>query len=612
MEFYNSNLESLKQKNTNLYNRILKTQETLATEKENEIYIEEARNGSSILGVRRGEWKVSLNSRYNPEHEAKMWVKGFSWNGYENVFLMFGLANGTYIRALIKEKNVNKILIYEPSKELFYFVLHHFDMKDILESEKVLLSVEGLGEETFQYYLESTLNIKNMRTVQRGIYPYYKELFYDSYKKYLKIIGVVDREKNVDFNTTQHFWNAWMDNYCTNLRFIKQTTIFEEAVSVFDKNQPVIIVSAGPSVKDELEGLKAAKNHIPILAVDRIVDFLMENGVEPDGIFTIDAQYRKALMNVERVSHIPIVMGPTSSCEITKNHNGKKIWFSDYKFLTDVFQKLGKEIKRYETGTTVSSMAFAAFLGEGYKEIILVGQDLSYDGEFSHAGGVKEELPYMRKEYDIEGIHGTTVRTRDDWYTMLRWYNAILARYPQVKVYDAKSHGAKIMHTDNIRLKEYVEQKRWENKDYRKMLVDIAPTFDQEEWKKVLTELYNGLEDLQTGKEKAVKAIGCCERLMKGIEEHIELTGEDEADLEELQRANDFLEKHRVFTLLASYIDNYVREAMYALSEKEGDILIDAKKAYMAAIIQMQAVQYGVDYLYPKLEQAIKQIEEEC
>lgn len=611
MEFYNSNLESLKQKNTNLYNRILKTEETLAVEKENEIYIEEARNGSSILSMCIGGCKVSLNSRYNPEHEAKMWVKGFLWNGYENVFLMFGLANGTYIRELIKEKNVNKILIYEPSKELFYFVLHHFDMKDILESEKVLLSVEGLGEEIFQYYLETTLNIRNMRTVQRGTYPYYKELFYESYKKYLKIIGVVDREKNVDFNTIQHFWNTWLENYCINLIFIRHTTIFEEAVSVFDKNQPVIIVSAGPSVKDELEGLKAAKNHIPILAVDRIVDFLMDNGVEPDGIFTIDAQYRKALINVERVSHIPIVMGPTSSYEITKNHRGKKIWFSDYKFLTDVFLKLGKKIKQYETGTTVSSMAFAAFMGEGYKEIILVGQDLSYDGEFSHAGGVKEELPYMRKEYDIQGIHGTTVRTRDDWYTMLRWYNAILARHPEVKVYDAKSHGAKIMHTVNIRLKEYVEQKQWENKDYRKILVDMAPTFSQEEWKEVLSELHSGLKDLKTGKEKAGNAIACCERLLKGIEQHIELTGEDESDLEELQATNDFLEKHRVFTLLESYIENYVREVMYALNEKEGDILLDAKKAYMAAIIQMQAVQYGVDYLYPKLEQAIKQIEEE-
>ncbi len=610
MEFYNSNLESLKQKNRNLYHRILK-EETLAVEQENEIYMEKARNGSCILGMRRGGWKVSLNSRYNPEHEAQMWVKGFSWNGYENVFIMFGLANGTYIRALIRQEKVNKIIIYEPSKELFNFVLHHFDIKDILESEKVLLSVEGLGEETFQYYLEAVLTIRNMRTVQRGIYPYYKELFYDSYKKYLKTIGVVDRQKNIAFNTTQYFWNAWMDNYCTNLRFIKRSTIFEEAVTIFDKNQPIIIVSAGPSVQEELEGLKAAKNHIPILAVDRIVDFLMENGVEPDAIFTIDAKYKRELMKVETISHIPLVMGPTSSCEITKNHGGKKIWISDYKFLTDIFQKLGKKIKRYETGTTVSSMAFAVFMGEGYKEIILVGQDLSYNGEFSHAGGVKEELPYMRKEYDIEGIHGTTVRTREDWYTMLRWYNAILAKHPELKVYDAKSHGAKIMHTVNIRLKEYVEQKQWETKDYRKMLADMAPTFNQEEWKKVLTELYKGLEDLKTGKEKAVKAITCCQRLVKGIEEHIELTREDEADIEELQKANDFLEKHRVFALLESYIENYMREAMYALNEKEGDLLVDAKKAYMAEIMQMQAVQYGVDYLYPKLEQAIKQIEEE-
>ena len=612
MEFYSSNLESLKQKNTNLYHHILKIEDTLAMGQENEIYIDQAQNGSCILGMHKEGREFSLNSRYNPGHEAEMWVKGFSWNGYENIFLMFGLANGTYIRALLKEKNVDKILIYEPSRELFYFVLHHFDIKDILASDKVLLCVEGLGEEIFQYYLEATLTIRNMRTVQRGVYPYYKELFYESYKKYLKIIGVVDSGKKVEFNTIQRFWDSWLDNCCTNLSFIKQITIFEEAVSIFDRNQPVIIVSAGPSVKDELEGLKAAKNHIPILAVDRIVDFLMENGVEPDGIFTIDAQYRKALMNVERISHIPLIMGPTSSSEITKNHKGKKIWISENKFLIELFQKSGKKIKRYETGTTVSSMAFAAFVGEGYKEIILVGQDLSYDGEFSHAGGVKEELPYMRKEYEIEGIHGTTVRTRGDWYTMLRWYHTILARHPEVKVYDAKSRGAKIMRTINIRLREYVEQRQWESKDYRKMLVDIAPTFNQEEWKKVLTELYDGLEDLKTGKEKAVKAISCCQRLIEGIEEHIELTKEDEADLEELQMANDFLEKHRVFNLLSSYIDNYMREALYALGKKEGDILVDAKKAYMAAIVQMQAVQYGVDYLYPKLEQAIKQMDEEC
>lgn len=611
MELYENNLESLKQKNRNLYNRILEIEETLAVEK-NKIYIEKAKNGSCILGMHRDGRKVSLNSRYNPEHEAEVWVKGFSWNGYENVILMFGLANGTYIRALIREKNVNKILIYEPSKELFYFVLQHFDIKDILESEKVLLSVEGLGEETFQHYLKATLTIRNMCTVKRGIYPYYKELFYDSYKKYLKIIAVVDKEKTVDFNTIQHFWSVWVDNYCSNLRFIKQTTIFEEAVSAFDKNHPVIIVSAGPSVQEELEGLKAAKNHIPILAVDRIVDFLMENGIEPDAIFTIDAQYRKTLMNVERVSHIPIVMGPTSSSEITKSHGGKKIWFSDYKFLTYVFRKLGKEIKWYEVGTTVSSMAFAALLGEGYKEIILVGQDLSYDGEFSHAGGVKEELAYMRKEYDIQGIHGTTVRTRDDWYTMLRWYNTILARHPEVKVYDAKSHGAKIKYTVNIRLKEYMEQRQWENKDYRKILVDMAPTFDQEEWRQILSELDNGIKDLKTGKEKAGNAICCCQRLLKGMEEHLELTKEDEADIEELQMTNDFLQKHRIFMLLSSYIDNYVKDAIYALSKKEGDILLDAQKAYMAAIVQMQAVQYGVDHLCPKLQQAMKQIEEEC
>ena len=609
MEFCDSNLESLKNKNRSLYHRILKAKELWEGEKQ--VYKDTARNGESILGVYRNGKKYALNSQYNPTHEAEMWTSGFFWNGYENIVILFGLGNGCYVRTLMQEVNVKKILVYEPCKEIFCYALQHFDMKDILESEKVLLCVEGLGEDVFQHYLEGTLTIQNMRTVQRGILPYYQELFLDGYKKYLKIIAVADREMAVGFNTVNHFKNRWIENYCVNLKFLEKGITFEEVVPVFEKNKPVIIVSAGPSVQKELEGLKMAKNHIPIIAVDRIVDFLMDNGVEPDAIFTIDAMYRKSLMDVERVAHIPLVIGATSNCEITTIHKGRKIWFTDSEFLNSIYEKMGKEVRRYEVGTTVSSMAFAAFLGEGYKEIVLVGQDLSFDGEFSHAGGVKEELSYMKKEYDIEGIHGTIVRTRDDWYTMLRWYNGILERHQDIKVYDAKSHGAKIQHTTNIRLKEFVEQRQWEQRDYRKEIVEMPPTFNGEEWKQVLKELYCGLEELKIGKEKATNAIACCERLLEGVEEHLGLTPEDEADLKELQETNVFLEKHIVFALLRYYIENYVREVMYALNEKEGDILVDAKKAYMAAIIQMQAVQYGVDYLYPKLEQAIKEIEEE-
>lgn len=609
MEFYNSNLERLKNKNRSLYYRILKAEEQWEGEKQ--VDKDTAQNGESILSIYANGRKYALNSQYNPTHEAKMWESGFFWNGYENIVILFGLGNGCYVRTLMQEVNVKKILVYEPSKEIFHYVLKHFDMKDVLESEKVLLCVEGLGEEVFQQYLEGTLTIQNMRTTQRGILPYYQELFLESYKKYLKIIAVADREIAVRFNTMNYFKNRWIDNYCVNLKFWRKSITFEEIVTVFDKNKPVIIVSAGPSVQKELEGLKMAKNHIPIIAVDRIVDFLMDNGVEPDAIFTIDAMYRHSLMNVERIAHIPIVMGVISSCEITDSHAGKKVWFTDCDFLSGIYRKLGKEVRRYETGTTVSSMAFAAFLGQNYKEIILVGQDLAFDGEFSHAGGVKEELSYMKKEYDIEGIRGTTVRTRDDWYTMLRWYNGILERHPDIKVYDAKSHGAKIQHTTNIRLKEYVEQGQWEQRDYRKEIVEMPPTFNCEEWQQVLKELYQGLEDLKIGKEKATNAIACCERLLQGVEEHLGLTPEDEADLKELQETNVFLEKHIVFALLRYYIESYVREAMYALNEKEGDILVDAKKAYMAAIIQMQAVQYGVDYLYPKLEEAMKQMQEE-
>lgn len=607
MEYYNSNMEALKKGNKKLYSCI--QADNTFSGGSMKLYIAKAKNDSSIMGLNVGNREISLNSRYHPEHEAQIWEQGLEWKGYENILIMFGLANGYYVRSVMHNENSSKILVYEPSKEIFYFALHNFDMRDILESDKVLLSVEGLNEEMFQYNLAATLTIRNMRTVQRRSYPWYEELFLDSYKKYLTILGAADRDKRTDFNTMQHFHNSWMENYCNNLKFLKGSSLFEEAVISLDRNVPVIIVSAGPSVKEELEGLRMAKNHLPIFAVDRIVDFLIENGVEPDGIFTIDAHYRKSLLQVEKVQDIPIICGMTASGEITQNHAGKKILISDDRFLADICLKMGKPIRQYETGTTVSSLAFAAFAGQQFKEIILVGQDLSFDGEYSHAGEVKEELPYMKKEYNIEGIHGTTVRTRDDWYTMLHWYNAILAKYTATKVYDAKCRGAKIMHTTNIRLKEFIESRQWDEKEYREMLLQAPTAFRGKEWRILLDEFYKGLKDLKTGKEKAKKAIECCERLIRGLEEHIEITEEDKKDIDMVQEANRFFEQQKIFILLSSYIENYVREAMYALGEKEGDILIDGKKAYMAAIIQMQAVWFGVDHLYPKLWQAVKEME---
>lgn len=609
MEYYNKNIDALKYTKKDFLRRM-----ELTEKKENKSLnccIEGAGNGQGIMSLEWKGQKIYLNSLYNPEHEADMWAKGIEWNGYQNVVLMFGMGNGYHVRKLVQYSELTKVIIYEPSKEIFEFVLSNFDISDILASEKVILQVEGINEEVLLGNLEDIIDMKNKKNLKRKEHPYYKQVFPKQYKNYLGILKTAEKEIQVKYNTMQHFNQIWLENLTKNLKFLKESTTFTDLTEKLDKDIPVILVSAGPSVSEELEGLRMAKNHLPILAVDRIVDFLMDNGVEPDGIFTIDAAYPREKMQVERIQHIPVFMDLYSSCDITLEHQGKKIVFFDSRYIRNIYVMMGKEVKHYRRGTTVSSAAFCNFAGERFRNLILVGQDLSFHGEYTHAGGEKEDLTYMRNIYEVPGINGTTVKARNDWYIMLNWYNGIITKYPETTVYDAKSHGAKIAHTINIRLKEYMEKKQWEQRDFQKLFSEIKPTFAVDEWEEVLKALQQGLNDLKLGKEKAEEVIICCQQLMTGLEEHLELTEDDNENVKKIIENNQYFEEKLAFSLLEQYIEGYMRDVSYEMNEKEGDVFLDSKRVYMATIVQMQAIQYGVDYLYPKLEIAIENMKKE-
>ena len=56
------------------------------------------------------------------------------------------------------------------------------------------------------------------------------------------------------------------------------------------------------------------------------------------------------------------------------------------------------------------------------KKIILVGQDLSYDGEMAHAGKIKQNAEWKdSREIYVEGLYGGRVKTRADWLNFINW-----------------------------------------------------------------------------------------------------------------------------------------------------------------------------------------------
>ena len=53
----------------------------------------------------------------------------------------------------------------------------------------------------------------------------------------------------------------------------------------------------------------------------------------------------------------------------------------------------------------------------------MIGQDLAYQGEATHAGGIESKGINNNIGYEmIEGIDGGQVRTRSDWLAYLKWF----------------------------------------------------------------------------------------------------------------------------------------------------------------------------------------------
>lgn len=606
MNYYDNNTRNISKNNFSLIDELKTIDSTMFENKVNDIKALTTRDENKALKINYKLKEYTLNSTYYPVEHAKKWVSQIKFDNLNTVISMFGFGNGIFAREIINNMNPgDKLFIYEPSIDIFLYVLDNFNISDILSSNNTTIFIEGINEFEFHKALQSNINITNFKSQINCTYPQYDNIFKESYNNFCNELKNNYSYTKININTEIYLGQKYIDNILSNIKYLKGSNTIYELKKHMPKDVPAIIVAAGPSVKENIEFLKKAKGKAVIFAVDRVLDYLLDSGVEPDFAVTIDPKKPAEFFSKRNDVKIPLICFIEANNDVLERHNGKKIICTRNIFLNEIYIRTNRKVPFLLSSGSVAIVAYSACVELGFDKIILVGQDLAYDGKTSHVGNVEENRG-ASWDVIVEGVDGQPIKSRQDWKEFIHRYEDLIKIHPEIEVIDAKTKGAKIKGAIQMPFDKAIEKYGRSSFTNNQILENLEETFTEKDFQFIYEYLVNGFNALIKIKEKAEAAIQICNRLLEENKKKTENAFVIQDSMKKLSKINKFIESQPIYSMMDSYVTATTSQQLSELYLFSDNVKEDRKNTYEKSKIIYSAVVNATDYVKPKLEEAIR------
>jgi len=608
MNYYEKNRESIKVNKPSFYKQIFEEKTIERVEESDNIKTTQSKDGENILQIVWEGKDYRLNSAYRPNIEAEKWAEQYDFLNMNMVITMFGFGNGIFVKAIEdKLKKEDFLLIYEPSRDVFFHVMEKYDLTSIFASNNIHLYIEDINDHEFGNSLKAIIGIANYKNQIHCFHPQYDSIFVESYKEFLKHIQEGYTFVGTNITTQKYFSKLFIENNLKNLEFLKESTTFHYIKNIIPNHAPAILVAAGPSVEENIPYLKKAKGKAIIFAVDRILDYLLENEIEPDFVITVDPEKTIEHFSTKENITIPLICYGESNHDILKHHKGKKILCSKSLFLEEIFRLTNNPIPSLLPSGSVALIGFSACVDLGFKKIILVGQDLAYDGDKSHGGNTVENN-LIQKDVLVEGINGDMIRSRTDWQLFITRYRDLIQIAKDVEVIDAKLRGAKIKGTTNMLLEDAIEKYCVEKLDWESKKVNETQCFNEQSWKIAYDYLTNGQSELNMIYSKTNNALELSKKILELYRKKTDEQYKINKYNKKLQNINSFVGKIPFYDLINMNITPTIANEISHIYQFSDDYKKDEIKVIEAARMLYRTTLETIEYVRPLLDEAIKKL----
>lgn len=463
-----------------------------------------SKDGHTITRIVRDGRVQYLNSTYAPITEAEKFSQKYDDINKYGLLVIFGFSNGIMAREIMKNvPEYATVFFYEPSKEIFVHTLKNFDITDVIRDPRVNIFVRGINGNSFEIRFDHMVNEANYRYTYYDALPRYKNLYADECDELLLRFNTVVQNERNNIETQKCSGMEEAVNCIYNIPLLKYCNCEEEYRDAFPVDVPVVIVSAGPSLRKNVKELRRLKNKLMIISVDTAARYLIENGVRPDIVVTIDPHIPVHVFDGLKEHELIYAYGSGSNKELRFHMgDGRKILItSRCSYYDRIMNLTGHNMYELNSGGSVSTVAFALAQSWGYKKYVLVGQDLANDGNRRYADDKADIDAYKSRFYSVEGYYGGTVESPADLKIYLDWFEMTARSYPEFEIINSTEGGARIAGTKQKPLSEIAAEYENYDYDYEKIITDKPPLFEGERFSLLADYVKGSIARLDSIKE---------------------------------------------------------------------------------------------------------------
>ncbi|EAK5012874.1 motility associated factor glycosyltransferase family protein [Campylobacter jejuni] len=381
---------------------------------------------------------------------------------------IYGIGNALLIKNLAK--HYKHLFVFESEIELFILALSTLDLSEELKVYKVVLFdcvAKDLEIQIAMIFDQQSI-LEYLSLYEMFINTSYYLRFYEKQIVFLnevclKTIGVAVRNADISCFLPLLTYEQFLQNIPSMLESIPFQRILNERKNKFDN---AIVVSAGPSLAKQLPLLKAYQDKAVIFCADGALSMLEKEGIVPDYVTNLDYSdwSIKFFQNKENLKQSIIALECATHPNVVRSLNAENCMI----VLRNkaLYQRFNLNDFGYiDTGTHVSHFSYTLALALGFKNIIMIGQDLAFDEEGnSHSKGFDFGEKFSGEE-NIDKLKVTAYAGKGEVLTHITWNDyRIKLEYlfacndQKAKFYNATEGGARINFTEELSFKECCEK----------------------------------------------------------------------------------------------------------------------------------------------------------
>lgn len=349
-----------------------------------------SKSGQPTLCVHRDDGKeIHLHSRYSPIDEAARLIDAA--NVQQNVaFYLHGLGLGHHLQILFERASSEAMFcVLENDPNVIRAALTHVDLSHIIASKRVMFFARldksamfaRLTPHAAMFAMGAT-SIDHAPSIQ--LQP-------DFHEQMRVWTGEFASYCETTINTLVFNGKRTAENIARNVGWYAATPSLAR-LKDRHKQMPIVIVSAGPSLRKNKHLLKAAMGKAVIIAVQTTLKPLLEMGLEPDYVTSLDYHdiSSRFYENLPPDLKCELVAEPKATNKVFELNPGP-VTILGNDFAEQLIGEMKLDKARLPAGATVAHLAYYLAEYVGGDPIIFLGQDLGFSDGLCYTPGTSYE-----------------------------------------------------------------------------------------------------------------------------------------------------------------------------------------------------------------------------